>query len=147
VTQFVYGTSDLDSYHKRVVHAFHSKDGNLTMSKTYESEPAAQLAPESTMGPSTPVNSADTETISSPTYLITEGEVMFGTAAVLSAAPSLSGGLAEAKSTVAEDKIRWYSALARMFAASKDRRPRTRHIPSRYDYTSDARMAREMERL
>jgi hypothetical protein len=88
----------------------------------------------------TPSPLADVEVKPAPT-LITEQEVIFGTAAALSP-PS----------------IRWWTRVARVLAVilaaptrmfvttAADSRPKRRHYPSRLDFLEDSRMAREMDR-
>jgi hypothetical protein len=110
-------------------------------------KPEAVLTPASTIELSDSANIADAEAISAPTYLVTEGEVMLGSAAALSTTPAIGGDILDAKLPAAEQKTPWYAGLARMFTTTQYRQPRRRHYPSRYDYTTDARMARAMERL
>src|SRR4030088_2419228 len=72
--------------------------------------------------------------------LITEQQVLFGTAAAVSPA---------------ETRRRWTEAVrvigatlrAVFVASTEDTRPKRRHYPSRNDYLEDSRMAREMLRL
>ena len=89
----------------------------------------------------TPSPLADVEVKPAPT-LITEQEVIFGTAAALSP-PS----------------TRWWTRVApvlavilaaptRMFVTTAaDSQPNRRHYPPRLDFVEDSRMAREMHRL
>ncbi|WP_375485462.1 hypothetical protein [uncultured Mycobacterium sp.] len=83
----------------------------------------------------TPARLADVEAKQAAT-LITEQEVLLGTAAAL-APPS----------------TRWWMRAARVFAAparfaatASDSRPKRRHYPPRLDFIEDSRMAREMYR-
>ncbi len=86
----------------------------------------------------TPSPLADVEVQPAPT-LITEQEVIFGTAAAVP--PPSTRWWTRATRVVAV-------AMGRVFTASeKDPRPKRRHYPPRYDFIEDARMAREMHRL
>jgi hypothetical protein len=87
------------------------------------------------------------EEVSPPPTLITEREVMLGTAAALAPAPSFEGQDAADEEAVAWRRRGWIAALARLLTASPDGRPRRRHCPPRLDFMEDARMAREMYRL
>jgi hypothetical protein len=89
----------------------------------------------------TPSPLADVE-VKPASTLITEQEVIFGTAAALSP-PS----------------TRWWTRAARVLAVilaaptrmfvttAADSRPKRRHYPPRLDFLEDSRMAREMHRL
>jgi len=77
---------------------------------------------------------AEGEAKSAPT-LITEQEVLFGTAV-----------------TLRPPSTRWWVRLAvttrRLFATSAaEQRPEQRHYPRRLEFIEDARMSREMDRL
>jgi hypothetical protein len=75
---------------------------------------------------------APSDEVSSPELLITEQEVVFGTAA---AVPLQRGKIGR----------RLVAMLFAMSAAAS--RPRARHYPRRADYLERALMAREMDRL
>jgi hypothetical protein len=74
--------------------------------------------------------------VSPAPVLITEQEVMLGTAAATAGAlPGTSTG-------------GWIAVLRRLFAPSADRRPARRHYPPRRpSWMEEACMAREMDRL
>jgi hypothetical protein len=86
------------------------------------------------------------EEVSSPT-VITEHEVMLGTAAALAPAHSFEGEDAAGVVAVGRGGSGWIAALARLVTPSPDRRPPRQHYPPRLDFTEHARMAREMYRL
>jgi hypothetical protein len=102
----------------------------LALDDEIEPTPHAEVVLE------TPSPSAEVEAKPAPT-LITEQEVVFGTAAALS--PS----------------TRWWRRAARVLAASTrvsvttagDSRSKPRHYPPRLDFLDHSRMAREMDRL
>jgi hypothetical protein len=72
--------------------------------------------------------------------LITEAEVVFGTAAAVPLRPATTGWRTRAGRVAV--------AVRRMFEISvTDERPKPRHRPKRLRYLDDARMEREMERL
>jgi hypothetical protein len=103
---------------------------------------------------SCPSPTADSETtppaaeeVSPPPTLITEHEVMLGTAAALAPAPLFEGQDADAERAVGRGRSGWIAALARLFTSSPDRRPPRQHYPPRLDFMEDARLAREMYRL
>jgi hypothetical protein len=87
------------------------------------------------------------EEVSPPPTLITEHEVMLGTAAALAPAPSFEGQDAAAHGAVGRGWSGWIAALARLVTPSPDRRPPRQHYPPRLDFTEHARVAREMYRL
>jgi hypothetical protein len=87
------------------------------------------------------------EEVSPPPTLITEHEVMLGTAAALAPAPSFEGQDGAAEGAVGRGKSGWIAAFARLVTPSPDRRSPRRHYPPRLDFMEDARMAREMYRL
>ncbi len=83
----------------------------------------------------TPSALAGVEAKPAPT-LITEQEVVFGTAAA-----------------VRPPSTRWWTRAARVFVSTRasvateaDSRPKQRHYPPRLDFMEDSRMAREMYR-
>lgn len=101
----------------------------LTLDEEIEPTPHAEVV----LAAPSPV--ADVEEKPAPT-LITEQEVVLGTAAALSP-PS----------------TRWWTRAARVFAPARmlattasDSRPKPRHYPPRLDFLEDSRMAREMYR-
>lgn len=108
----------------------------MKLREGYEPTPHAEAVLDETPSPL-----ADVEVKPAPT-LITEQEVIFGTAAALSPPPT-----------------RWWTRAARVLAVilaaptrmfvttAADSRPKRRHYPQRYDFIEDARMAREMHRL
>jgi hypothetical protein len=98
------------------------------------------------------------EKVSPPPVIISEHEVLLGTAAALTVAPSFEGELdsqdadietAHAERPAAPRRHGWIAALARRIAGSRGGRPQRRHYPSRFDqeFIADARMDREMYRL
>jgi hypothetical protein len=105
---------------------------------------ATSLAPDDEIDPTThaevvleaPLPLPDVEAKPAPT-LITEQEVVFGTAAVV------------------RPSTRWWTQAARVIAAptlmsvttAADPRPKRRHYHSRSVFLEDSRMAREMLRL
>jgi hypothetical protein len=119
-------------------------------------EPAdvTQFTATGDSGLSCPSPRADSETtapaaekVSPPPTLITEHEVMLGTAAALAPAPWFEGEDAAAEGAVGRGRSGWIAALARLVTPSPDRRPPRRHYPPRLDFTEHARMARKMYRL
>ena len=100
-----------------------------------------------------PSPGADSETTApaadkvSPPTLITEHEVMLGTAAALAPAPSFEDQDAAAEAAAGRVRSGWIAALARLVTPSPDRRPPRQHHPPRLDFIEDAHMAREMYRL
>jgi hypothetical protein len=100
------------------------------------------------------------EEVSRPLPIITEHEVMLGTAAAIAVAPSFEGELdgeeavfegedVAAKTPAARKRTGWIATLGRLVTPSPDRRPPRRHYPARLDseFIADARMEREMHRL
>jgi hypothetical protein len=86
---------------------------------------------------SSPVTSVSTSTETAA--LITEQQVLFGTAAAVALPP--------AKTRRWSDPVRAVSgALRAMFAAS-EKPPARRHYPKRYGYLENALLSREMDRL
>ncbi|BBY07980.1 hypothetical protein MNVI_32980 [Mycobacterium noviomagense] len=84
----------------------------------------------------TPASLAEVKEKPAPT-LITEQEVLMGTAAAL-APPSTRWWMRA---------VRVFAAPARVFATTEpDSRPKPRHYPPRLDFMEDSRMAREMLR-
>ncbi len=92
--------------------------------------------------PQTPSALADVEVRPAPT-LITEQEVVFGTAAALSARST------RWRTRLARVRAVIFAVPARMFvaAAAEDSPPKRRNYPSRSDFLENSRMAREMDRL
>ena len=105
-------------------------------------------------GPSRPSRRADAETtgpaaveVAPAPTLITEHEVMLGTAAALAPAPSYEGLEGAAEGAAVRGRTGWMAALARLRTSSPDRRSPRQHYPPRLDFMEGARMAREMYRL
>jgi hypothetical protein len=101
-----------------------------------------------------------TEEISPPLPLVSEHQVMLGTAAATAVTPSIEGEIededaaldgadAAAKRPAALTKSGWIARLTRLVTPSHDPRPPRRHYPPRLDreFIADARMEREMHRL
>jgi hypothetical protein len=74
-----------------------------------------------------------------PTTLITEQQVLFGTAAAVALPPAKTRGFGDAISELA--------AKVRAVFAASEKPPAKRHYARRYDFLEDSRMAREMDRL
>jgi hypothetical protein len=87
------------------------------------------------------------EKVSPPSTLITEHEVMLGTAATLARPPSFEDEDDAAEVAVRRGRRGWIAALARLVTPSPDQRRPRRHYPARLEFMEDARMAREMYRL
>lgn len=91
--------------------------------------------------PQTPSALADVEVKPAPT-LITEQEVVFGTAAALSPRST------RRRTRLARVRAVILAVPVRMFVtAAADSPPKRRHYPSRLDFLENSRMAREMDRL
>ena len=100
------------------------------------------------------------EKLSPHLAIISEHNVMLGSAAALAGAPSFEGELERedalieqqeeiTKNIGAQRRISWLGMLAKRFSTSRDRRPPRQHYPSPRDsqFIADARMDREMYRL
>ena len=100
------------------------------------------------------------EEVSAPLGIISEHQVILGTAAATAVEPSFEGELdgedaateredAAAKSLAALGKSAWIATLARLVTPPRNWRPRRRHYPTHLDreFIADARMDREMYRL
>ena len=105
-------------------------------------------------GFSCPSRGADPETtvlaaeeVSPPLAVISEHEVMLGTAAASAAARSFEGEDAAAQQAAAARRSGWIAMLTRLVTPSLDGRPPRRHYPLRLGFNEHARMAREMRRL
>ena len=106
----------------------------MTTSETLKSPPPPPVAGRATEKPRPTTPSAVQQAKpSSAEVLITEQQVMFGTAAAAASRP----------------KNRLMAALGRVFATSttETRSPRQHDVPRRMYYIESARMAREMDRL
>ena len=106
----------------------------MTTSETLKSPPPPPVAGRATEKPRPTTPSAVQQAKpSSAEVLITEQQVMFGTAAAAALRP----------------KNRLMAALGRVFATSttETRSPRQHDLPRRMYYIESARMAREMGRL
>jgi hypothetical protein len=101
-----------------------------------------------------------TEKVSPPLALISEHEVLFGTAAAIAVTPSFEGELeaedavigqqdVDAKSHETPKRSGWIATVARRVRTSRDGRPPRQHCPPRLgsEFIADARMDREMYRL
>lgn len=99
-----------------------------------------------------------TQKTSEPQIIISEHQVMLGTAAATALAPSFEGELdtddlvvgdPAAQIIAVPQKSGWLGLFARRAKTPRDRRPTRRYYPPRFDcdYIADARMAREMYRL
>ena len=131
---------------------------HLTIGAQMPSTPSepADVIPFSASGDSVlsrPSPRADSETtapaaeeVSPQPTLITEHEVMLGTAAALAPAPSFEGQ-DEAEGAMGRETRGWFATLARLATRSPHQRPPRQHYPPRLDFREDARMAREMYRL
>jgi hypothetical protein len=100
---------------------------------------------EMTTTPETHIGEPDTEVtleaVSRTPILITEQEVVFGTAVAAPPRPTTMRWWTGATAVVV-------AALHRMFATSApDARPPRRHYPKRYVFLEHSRLAREMDRL
>ena len=132
---------------------------HLTIGAQMPSTPSepADVIPFSASGDSVlsrPSPRADSETtapaaeeVSPQPTLITEHEVMLGTAAALAPAPSYEGLEGAAEGAAVRGRTGWMAALARLLTSSPDRRSPRQHYPPRLDFMEGARMAREMYRL
>ena len=89
--------------------------------------------------------------VTRPLPVISEHEVLIGTAAAIAGTPTFEGELEEAVAheVAVTKRSGWIAALTRRLNHSDTQRPPRRHYPRRVDsdYIADARMAREMLRL